>query len=92
VGIGLGRGFAEKLMSDLSLLDQVPTEKEDTRSSGDSVSLTLALRSGAAIAGSFGLVCGIGSVISGVPLMHPLLSLLIIVGSIGFYAMSYAPR
>jgi hypothetical protein len=61
-----------------------------TIDSSDTVSLTSILRGGAAIAGAFGLVCAIGSALSGVTLMHPLLSLVLIVGSLGFYAMSFA--
>jgi hypothetical protein len=61
-----------------------------TTNSFDTISLTSVLRGGAAIAGAFGLVCATGSALSGVTLMHPLLSLVLIVGSLGFYAMSFA--
>jgi hypothetical protein len=61
-----------------------------TTNSSDAISLTSVLRGGAAIAGAFGLVCATGSTLSGMTLMHPLLSLVLIVGSLGFYAMSFA--
>jgi hypothetical protein len=85
---------AENLMYDATKLVALLEEARApanlaAASSSDTVSVTSTLRGGAAIAGAFGLVCGIGSALSGVTLMHPLLSLVLILGSLGFCAMSF---
>ena len=88
------RGLAENLMYDATKLVVVFDEgyalqSPQATNSSDSVSLTSVLRGGATIAGAFGVVCGVGSALSGATLMHPLLSILLVVGSFGFYLMSF---
>jgi hypothetical protein len=53
------------------------------------ISVSQVLRGGAAIASGFALMCLVGTMASGVPLMHPLLAILILIGGIGFASMSF---
>jgi hypothetical protein len=89
--------LAERLMMDatrmVAMFDEgrliSPTAPPEQH--GELVSVPAVLRGGALFVGAFALLGGIGSSLSGVTLIHPLLSLLLIVASVGFYLMSFVP-
>jgi hypothetical protein len=54
----------------------------------DFVSRTAVMRDGAIIVGAGALVCWLGTLLSGTVLVHPLISIMLLVGSLAFYFMS----
>jgi hypothetical protein len=58
----------------------------------DAVSRTAVMRGGAIIVGTTTLLCWLGTALSGVVFLHPLLSTILVVGSVAFYAMSRLER
>jgi hypothetical protein len=67
-------------------------DTDDTRIRSRTVYKTDVIRGGALIAGSFATFCLVVTLVGVVPLMHPFLALLIIVASIGFFAISLVDK
>ena len=93
--------LAESVMFDatrmVAILDSIrhPVPAENLaaeQQQADVVSIKAVLRVGAAVTGTFAVVCGLGNILSGTMLLHPLIAVLLVVGSIGFYLMSFLPR
>jgi len=91
------QALAERMMLDattwVSVLEQgrLKLPKQQDVQSERHVPINAVLRGGALSVGLFAFFCGLGSVLGGVTLLHPLLAVLLITASIGFYAISFAP-
>jgi hypothetical protein len=59
-------------------------------STSDHVSVPKVLRGAAAITFAFAAVCWVGTLLGGTVLIHPLLAILLLLASAGFFAMSFS--
>jgi hypothetical protein len=91
--------LAETIMFDatrmVSILDSRDPHLEKRTIGGENaelVSIKNVMRGGAAVAGAFAAVCGLGTLLSGTVLLHPLIAVLLLASSIGFFTMSFLPR
>jgi hypothetical protein len=93
--------LAESVMFDatrmVAILDNSREEPHVEKSAvrvenADLISIKSVLRAGAAVVGAFAAVCWVGTLLSGTVLLHPLIAVLLIAASIGFYIMSFLPR
>ena len=90
------RAIAEGLMFDTTRLVSIieaqhPRPLETAEPVEEMVSVVKVLRRGSALAGSFAIVCGVGTALSGSTLIHPLLAVILLLSSLGFFLMSFAP-
>ncbi len=90
------RAIAEGLMFDttrlVSIIEaQKPRSLETAEPIEEMVSVVKVLRGGSALTGSFAIVCGVGTALSGITLIHPLLAAILLVSSLGFFFMSLVP-
>jgi hypothetical protein len=83
---------ATKLVAVLDSSHEQIREAKISEKRSELVSVEAVLRAGAAVTGGFAIVCGLGTYLGGVVLLHPLLALLLLVASLGFYLMSLLPR
>jgi hypothetical protein len=80
-----------KLVSIIEAQQQALQPQEIVAQTEELVPVVKVLRGGAALVGSFALVCSTGSILSGTTLIHPLLSAILFISSLGFFAMSLVP-
>jgi hypothetical protein len=88
--------LAENIMFDttrlVSELDKIrPAQAVDAAPSSrnELVTIVSVLQGASAVTLAFSILCGVGSLMSGTVLLHPLLALVLIVSSAGFLAMSF---
>jgi hypothetical protein len=82
----------EPLRAELDALRSQVTASMSARQTIDTVSRTEVMRSGALIVGVTAAACWIGTVLSGTVLIHPLISVLLMIASVAFYGMSKLER
>ncbi len=87
--------LAEGLMVDatrmVALLER-PREAGREHARTDLVSMKSVVQAAAAVTGAFALFCGVGTFLSGTVLLHPVIALLLLSASVGFYTMSLVRR
>jgi hypothetical protein len=77
-----------KLVSIIENQQQALNPPKIAAPTDDLVPVATVMRGGSALVGGFALVCSMGSALSGTILIHPLLSAILVVSSIGFFVMS----